>query len=59
MNDIENNLNTKKAKHITVYTQIEVDNLLKSQEIYLFSEFQKYIEGMRSCVNVNIPIWTF
>jgi hypothetical protein len=40
MNDIENNLNSKKAKHTIVYTQ----------EIYLFSEFQKYIEGMRSCV---------
>lgn len=62
--DLHISLNNKKVKTKhketeldKIYTQIEVDDLLKSQEEYLFNQFEIYIKYMRSTVDVNIPKW--
>lgn len=39
------------------YTQQEVDELLKSQESFLFSEFKKYVKLLRTVSDVKIPRW--
>ena len=57
--DLHITLNFKKTKTETLYTQSEVDTLLKSQEELLFNEFKKYIESIRSTVDIKIPHWTF
>ena len=48
----------KTEKKEKVYSQIEVDNLLKSQEEFLFHKFKKYIETIRNISDINIPHWT-
>ena len=57
--DMHITLNNKKSKTERLYTQSEVNTLLKSQEELLFNKFNKYIETMRSTVDVIIPHWTF
>ena len=57
--DLHITLNNKKTKTEKLYTQSEVDTLLKSQENILFNEFKKYIETIRSTVDIKIPHWTF
>ena len=41
-----------------MYTQKEVDKLLKEQEDFLFKEFSKYIESMRNTPEFNVNCWT-
>lgn len=63
-NDLHITINNKKpkikheCKEIEkIYTKSEVDILLKSQEEYLFKEFKKYVETMRSTVDIQLPHW--
>ena len=54
-------LNNKKPRielEEKVYTQTEVDNLLRSQQQFLFNKFKKYVEITRTNVDVQIPNWT-
>ena len=61
---ITKNNKKKKTEHEEkivekVYTQIEVDNLLTFQQEILFNEFKKYVESMRTTVDIQIPNWTY
>ena len=46
------------SEHEKMYTQSEVNELLKSQELFLITEFKRYIESMRNTSEFNIPKWT-
>lgn len=60
-NDLHITLTNKKKQksdqEFKEYSQTEVDALLKSQEEFLFKEFKKYVETMRTSVDVQIPKW--
>ena len=47
-----------KITNSKLYTQDEVDKLLKDQETFLFLEFEKYINEMRKISEFNVANWT-
>ena len=68
LDELFNNLhitlnNNKKSKteyeDEKIYTQTEVDDLLKSQQDFLLNEFNKYIKEMRRTTDLKTPCWTY
>ena len=55
---IDKKIKINKDNNKKLYTQNEVNQLLKDQENFLFSEFKKYIDDMRKRSEFNIPNWT-